>query len=109
MDGSASRAKRRSHLRGKGLSEEDITTAVAPSVEIEQGLYNVLGYGLDRVSEELAAKRPMAQWSLQKLIRLVMNERKRSRLDQRLRRQTRNRDVFAENNIYLMMLLERTG
>lgn len=91
------------------LSEEDITTAVAPSVEIEQGFFNVLGYALARVDAELAEKRPMARWSLDKLVRLVMNDRKRSRLDQRLNRQTRNRAVFAENNTYLMMLLRRTG
>lgn len=91
------------------LSEEDITAAVAPSVEIEQGLYNVLGYALARVGEELGRKRPMARWSLEKLVRLMMNERKRSRLDQRLNRQTRNRRVFAENNVYLMMLLKKTG
>ena len=49
----------------------------------------------------------MARWSLDKLVRLMMNERKRSRLDQRLNRQTRNRQVFAENNTYLMMLLRK--
>jgi SAM-dependent methyltransferase len=89
------------------LSEEDITASVAPSVEIEQGLYNVLGYALNRVSDELAAKRPMARWSLERLVRLVMNDRKRSRLDQRLNQQTRNRGVFAQNNTYLMMLLRK--
>jgi len=87
------------------LSEEDVTAAVAPSVELEQGLFNVLGYALNRVDADLARTRPMARWSLDKLVRLVMNERKRSRLDQRLNQQTRNRDVFARNNVYLMMRL----
>lgn len=91
------------------LSEEDVTASVAPSVEIEQGLFNVLGYALTRVDAELAEKRPMARWSLDKLVRLLMNERKRARLDQRLNRQTRNRRVFAENNTYLMLLLRATA
>lgn len=89
------------------LSEEDITAATAPSVEIEQGLFNVLGYGLTRVDAELAEKRPKARWALDRLVRLVMNDRKRSRLDQRLNQQTRNRDVFAQNNVYLMMHLRK--
>ena len=89
------------------LSEEDVTASVAPSVEIEQGLFNVLGYALNRVGEELGKKRPMARWSLEKLVRLMMNERKRSRLDQRLNLQTRNRQVFADNNLYLMMVLRQ--
>jgi MPBQ/MSBQ methyltransferase len=38
-----------------------------------------------------------------------MNERKRSRLDQRLNQQTRNRKVFSRNNAYLMMLLRTQG
>ncbi len=90
------------------VSEQDITASVAPSVEIEQGLFNVLGYALTRVDGELAQSRPISRWSLDKLVRLIMNERKRSRLDQRLNQQTRNREVFAENNTYLMLLLKKT-
>jgi MPBQ/MSBQ methyltransferase len=91
------------------LSEEDITLAAAPSVEIEQGLFNVLGYALTRVDGELQQKRPKARWALEKLMNVVLNERKRSRLDQRLNQQTRNREVFAHNNVYLMMRLRKQG
>lgn len=85
------------------VSEEDITEATAPSVEIEQGLFNVLGYALTRVDTDLQATRPRLRWMLGKVIAAVMNERKRSRLDQRLNQQTRNRAVFMANNVYLMM------
>lgn len=85
------------------ISEEDITAATAPSVEIEQGLFNVLGYALTRVDDDLQAHKPKLRWMLDKVLRALLNERKRARLDQRLNQQTRNRDVFAENNIYLMM------
>lgn len=86
-------------------SEEDITAATAPSVEIEQGLFNVLGAALTRVDSELEATRPKLRWALDKVLRVILNERKRSRLDQRLNQQTRNRDVFTANNVYLMMKL----
>ncbi|MFK7875652.1 MAG: class I SAM-dependent methyltransferase [Paracoccaceae bacterium] len=89
------------------VSEEDITQSAAPSVEIEQGLFNVIGSAITRVDAELSAKKPRVRWALDKLIKLMMNERKRSRLDQRLNEQTRNRDVFVQNNVYLMMVLHR--
>lgn len=85
------------------VSEEDITEAAAPSVEIEQGLFNVLGYALARVDGDLQASRPRLRWMFGKVLGAVMNERKRARLDQRLNRQSRNRAVFMENNVYLML------
>ncbi len=88
------------------LSEEDITEAVAPSVEIEQGLFNVVGHAMTRVDEELAAKRPGRRWILHRLIRGLMSERKRTRLATRLTGQTRNRERFAADNTYLMMALK---
>lgn len=87
-------------------SQEDITEAAAPSVEIEQGLFNVVGYGISRVDDELSAKRPRLRWILNRVICAFLNERKRARLDQRLNHQTRNREVFVQNNTYLMMALK---
>jgi len=91
------------------VSQEDITEHTAPSVEIEQGLFNVLGYGLTRVDQELQDKRPRVRWALSRLLRTVMSDRKRARLDQRLNQQTRNRTVFAEHNTYVMMRLRSRG
>ncbi len=88
------------------LNEEDITTEVAPSVEIEQGLFNVVGHALTRVDQELSAKRPRTKWLISRVTRLFMNERKRQRLDQRLNQNTRNAQVFAAHNIYLMTALQ---
>jgi hypothetical protein len=45
------------------LHDEDITAAVAPSIDLEAGLFRVFGHGVDRVDEELAAKRPAASWA----------------------------------------------
>ena len=89
------------------MSEEDITEAVAPSVEIEQGLFNVVGHGLTRVDEEMARKQPRRRWLIHRLIGMVLSARKRARLATRLMEQSRNREVFAANNTYLMMVLKR--
>lgn len=91
------------------LHEEDITRHTAPSVEIEQKLFNVIGYAINRVGDELQEKRPVARWSFEKLLRLFLNDRRRARLDQRLNQSTRNREVFAQNNVYLMMRLARAS
>ncbi|MEL7211418.1 MAG: class I SAM-dependent methyltransferase [Pseudomonadota bacterium] len=86
--------------------EEDITASVAPSVDLEQGLFNVFGYAATRIDTELAAKRPKARWLLHRVLRLLMSERRRARLDERLNKQTRNAEAFKTYNRYLMMVIE---
>ena len=85
--------------------EEDVTEAVAPSVEIEQGLFNIFGHAIARVDEELTTKRPKTRWIIARVLRMLIKERKRARLQQRLMEKSRNRESFAASNIYLMMIL----
>lgn len=92
-----------------GLSisqEEDITTQVSPSIDIEQGLFNVVGYAGQRVDAELSEKRPRLRKVIHWVLRRLLNDRKRARLDQRLNQQTRNSANFEANNTYLMMVLK---
>ncbi|QQA42640.1 class I SAM-dependent methyltransferase [Pelagovum pacificum] len=91
------------------VAEEDITEAVAPSVEIEQGLFNVVGHAVTRIDEELSAKRKGIRRTIGLVLKAVMSKRSRSRMSQRLMEQTRNRETFAENNRYLVMKLRPTG
>ncbi len=102
--------KFRALVRATGLAvsqEEDITTQVAPSIDLEQGLFNVVGYGLGRFDEELAQRRPRLRRTIHWVMRRLLNMRKRARLDQRLNQQTRNAAHFAANNTYLMLVLRR--
>lgn len=87
------------------LAEHDITDAVAPSIDLEQALFNVLGVGLAGFDRELAAKRPWKHWLMHRVLRLVMNARKRARLSQRLFDQARTSAVFIANNRYLLIRL----
>ncbi|MEM6478233.1 MAG: class I SAM-dependent methyltransferase [Pseudomonadota bacterium] len=89
--------------------EEDITEAVAPSVDIEQELFNVIGYTLTRIDTELESKKPFQRSMLNRLWRLLTNERTRARLDQRLNQKTRNAQAFAEYNRYLILRFEQSG
>ncbi len=86
--------------------EEDITAEVAPSVDIEQGLFNVVGLAVTRIDAELAAKRRRLRSLLHWVWRRITSERRRLRLGQRLMEQSRNAGVYAEMNTYLMTVLE---
>jgi MPBQ/MSBQ methyltransferase len=90
------------------LSEEDVTTAVAPSVDLEQDLFNVFGLAITRVDDELSAKRPRVRWLANRAWRLLVSARRRERLTRRLTERTRTADVFIANNVYLMAKLRLT-
>lgn len=91
-------------------TEEDITDAVAPSIDLEQQLFHVLGHGVTRVSEEIHAKRPAAHWALAKMIGLFLSRKRRENLMQRLTATTRTAQVFREYNRYqIIRLRQRTG
>ncbi|MBD3679174.1 MAG: methyltransferase domain-containing protein [Rhodobacteraceae bacterium] len=90
----------------KVLKEEDITEAVAPSIDLEQEFFNVIGHGVTRFDDELKAKRPRGRWLLTRALRLVLNERRRFRLMQRLTEKTRTSEVFCEFNRYMIFLLK---
>ena len=90
----------------KTVSEEDITASVAPSVDLEQGFFNVIGHAVTRIDEELGKKKRKTRWFLRGAIKSVMNKRKRYRLNQRLNEKTRTAEHFSANNIYLMIKLK---
>jgi len=88
------------------LSQEDITDAVAPTVEVEQDLFNVIGYAIQRTDEGLADSHPFLQGAVHRILRLLLNRRKRDRLDQRLNQRTRTAENFRLYNTYLMTALK---
>ena len=90
------------------LSEEDITASVAPSIDLEQGLFNVFGHAVTRIDEELGKKKRKTRWFIKRALMTVMSKRKRYRLNQRLNQKTRTSEHFSANNVYLMMKLRPT-
>ena len=87
------------------LFEEDITDAVAPSVDIEQGMFNVLGVAWTQIDTELRAKKPRTRWALAALLNRLISERRRDRLARRLHETTRTAKVFSTHNRYVMVKL----
>lgn len=91
-------------------TEEDITEAVAPSIDLEQQLFHVLGHGVTRVSDEVHAKRPATHWALAKGIALFLSRKRRENLMQRLTGTTRTAEAFRLYNRYqIIRLRRRTG
>ena len=87
------------------VAEEDISTAVAPSIDLEQALFHVIGHAVARVDAELTNTRP-ARWRLARWVfdRLT-SDRQRTRLAQRLMEKTRTSEVFLANNHYMLIRL----
>ena len=88
-------------------AEEDITDAVAPSIDLEQQLFNVIGHGVTRVSDEIRSKKPAAHWTLARFVGLFLTRKRRANLMQRLTGTSRNAEVFRHYNRYLMLRLTR--
>ena len=91
-------------------AEEDITEAVAPSIDLEQQLFHVLGQGVTRVSGEIRGKRPTAHWALGKVIGLFLSRKRRDNLMERLTGTTRTSEAFRLYNRYrIIRLAQRHG
>ncbi len=100
----------RAALEGSAFAvaaEEDITDAVAPSIDLEQQLFNVIGHGVTRVSGEIRAKKPAAHWTLTRFVGLFLTKKRRANLMQRLTATDRTAATFRHFNRYLMLRLER--
>ncbi len=90
-------------------SEEDVTDAVAPSIDLEQAFFNVVGVGMAGLDRELTEKRPLLRRVLVGVIGLFMGSAARDRLARRLRGQERTADAFRANNRYLLMRLGQSA
>ncbi len=89
------------------LAEEDITAAVAPSIELEQGLFNVIGEALSMLDESLAGSRPKSRWLIHRALGLWLKPEKRARLWRRISGNERTAEAFMAYNQYLILRLGR--
>ncbi len=102
----------RAYLASAGLrieAEENVTDAVAPSIDLEQAFFNVVGVGMAGLDRELVQKKPMLRKLVVGVIGALMGKRGRDKLARRLRGKERTADAFRANNCYLLMRLGLTG
>ena len=91
------------------LADEDITAAVAPSIDVEQALFNVLGRGVLAIDGELSRKRPWMRWFLDRAFTLMTKAARRKRLAVRLFDTARNAAVFTRYNRYIFLRLGQSS
>jgi MPBQ/MSBQ methyltransferase len=87
--------------------DKDITDSVAPSIDLEQGFFNVLGLGLSSVQSEVSAKRPRSWWWATKALRLFLSDRRRANLTRRLADRSRTAEAFRTFNRYCILRLKK--
>ena len=88
------------------ITEEEITKDVAPSIELEQQFYNIIGFSINRLIRSLKTTRPMSLRFLGILYKLLLSKRRRLRLENRLFENTRSKDLFLKYNHYMIFKLK---
>ncbi len=88
------------------INQEEITEAVAPSIELEQQFYNTIGFSINRVIHSLKIIRPMSLRFLGILYKLLLSKRRRLRLEDRLFEKRRSKDLFLKYNHYMIFKLK---
>jgi len=88
--------------------EEDITELVAPSVELEQQFFNMIGSVSLRIDQDLRIAFPKSRWLATKVLWALLGKRRRTRLERRLLGNHRNAEMFCRYNRYLMMKIRQT-
>ena len=89
------------------VSEHDISAAVAPSIDLEQGMYNVLGVGLTSSRAEIMAKKPFLYRLLTTAFALFVSRKRRENLLNRLTGNERSSAAFLRYNRYMILKLAR--
>ena len=87
------------------ISKKEITKSVAPSLDIEQKFYNVVGVGIDKVQQGLVASHPWKMKLFSLVYKTIVNQKKRRRLHDRIYGNIRNSDNFIKFNHYMIFQL----
>ena len=92
-------------LNLKITSEKEITKSVAPSLDIEQEFYNMIGFSLERIQQGLLSSHPIKMKLLRFLYRIFVNNKKQKRLHDRLYSNIRSSENFIKFNHYMIFQL----
>tara|TARA_B100001057_G_scaffold77872_1_gene72908 strand:- start:193 stop:1074 length:882 start_codon:yes stop_codon:yes gene_type:complete len=87
------------------ISKREITRSVAPSLDIEQKFYNVVGVGIDKVQQGLVASHPWKMKLFNLIYKMIVSQKKRKRLHDRIYGNIRNSDNFIKFNHYMILQL----
>lgn len=89
------------------LQEHDITREVAPSVELEQEFYNLVGTVVQTIDNRFAERMPLRRRFGKFFIEKSLGSRRLTRLNRRLFGSFRNAEAFCRYNQYFMFVIGR--
>ena len=87
------------------LNEEDITKSVSASIDLEQRFYNTLGAVSKRIIQTYSNQHKFIFRIMKIIYNLLLSNKKRMRLKDRLFKNSRNSEVFELYNNYMIFLL----
>ena len=87
------------------VSKKEITKSVAPSLDIEQKFYNVVGVGIDKVQQGLVTSHPWKMRLFNLVYKTIVSQKKRRRLYDRIYGNMRNSSNFIKFNHYMIFQL----
>ena len=87
------------------VSKKEITKSVAASLDIEQKFYNVVGVGIDKVQQGLVTNHPWKMKLFNLVYKMIVSQKKRRRLHDRIYGNIRNSDNFIKFNHYMIFQL----
>ena len=87
------------------VSKKEITKSVAPSLDIEQKFYNVVGVGIDKVQQGLVTNHPWKMKLFNLVYKTIVSQKKRQRLHDRIYGKIRNSNNFIKFNHYMIFQL----
>ncbi len=90
----------------KIIIEEDITSSVSASIDLEQRFYNTIGVIVQRVIQSYSNRNRFIFKIMKIIYKILVNHKKRTRLNNRLFNNSRNSKVFELYNNYVIFLLK---
>ena len=88
------------------ILKEDITKSVAPSIDLEQKMFNALGEIISRLSISLKNKRVMLYNLIRLLYKTLIKKKRREDIERRLFSKSRTSHLFLTYNRYLIFKLK---
>ena len=88
------------------IAEEDITTSVSPSIDLEQQFYNTLGIVIKRVIKSYSNRNKFTFKMMRMFYVILLSHKKRMQLNDRLFNNSRNSETFELYNNYMIFLLK---
>ena len=90
----------------KIIMEEDITSSVSASIDLEQRFYNTLGVIIKRVIQSYSNRNKFTFKIMKIIYKILLSHKKRMQLNDRLFNNSRNSEIFELYNNYMIFLLK---